>query len=166
MPSINLPLSRHAAPAAAFGWQWLPYTDATLLHILRDAILVIDRKITGFKPCDDAFTALPSGRTFAQVWADPSIWISYDPDRSGRKYGVTDRVNGREISITQYALRMGMWTTAATLVHELAHTNGAPGGRSHAAEGTLRTCLMKSLEDPAILGAIERASEFEGTADV
>src|SRR5664279_2091109 len=128
MPTINTPSSAHAGPATIAGWQWLPYTDATLLHTLRDAIHIISARINGNKPCDAAFKALPSGRTFAQVWADASIWVSYDPDNIGTKYGVTDRVGGSEISITRYALRMGRWTTAATLIHELAHTNGAPGG--------------------------------------
>jgi hypothetical protein len=163
MPNINTPSSAHAGPAGIAGWQWLPYTDATLLHTLRDAIRIIDTRINGYKPCDVAFKALPSGRTFAQVWSDPSIWVSYDPDHSGTKYGVTQRVGGREMSITRYALRMGRWTTAATLVHELAHTNGAPGGASHAAEATLSACLLNALEDKAILGAIIRASRAEGT---
>ena|SRR5664279_2341124 len=163
MPTINTPSSAHAGPATIAGWQWLPYTDATLLHTLRDAIHIISARINGNKPCDAAFKALPSGRTFAQVWADASIWVSYDPDNIGTKYGVTDRVGGSEISITRYALRMGRWTTAATLIHELAHTNGAPGGASHAAEATLSSCLLNALEDKAILGQIIRASNNNGT---
>jgi hypothetical protein len=158
MPSINAPGSGHHGPAASAGWQWLPYANAGWLTALRGAIHIIDTRIKGSKPCNAAFQALPSGKTFAQVWSDPPIWISYDPDQSGIKYGVTDRVGGREISITQYALRMGAWTTAATLIHELAHANGAPGGASRAAEATLSKCLLNALENKNILGAIERAS--------
>ena len=54
------------------------------------------------------------------------------------------------------------WTVAATLIHELAHTNGAPGGNSHAAEATLSQCLLRSLEVKTILGEIERARRFGG----
>ena len=158
MPSINTPSSHHAGPGPISGWQWLPYTDAVLLATLRQAISIIDRRINGYAPCDVAFRALPSGRSFAQVWRDPSIWISYDPDNHGHKFGVTNRVGGDEISITRFALRMGRWTTAATLVHELAHTNGAPGGNSHAAEGTLRNCLLQGLEDPTIVGTVQKVS--------
>lgn len=158
MPSINTPGSGHKGPAASAGWQWLPYTNAGWLAALRSAIHIIDTRIKGNKPCNVAFKALPSGKTFAQVWSDPTIWISHDPDQSGSKYGVTDRVGGREISITEYALRMGAWTTAATLIHELAHANGAPGGASHAAEATLSKCLLNALENKNILGAIQRAS--------
>jgi|SRR5450631_2798019 hypothetical protein len=163
MPSINTPASKHAGPAATMGWQWLPYTNATMLAALRRAIHIIDVRIKGSKPCNAAFKALPSGRTFAQVWSDPSIWINYDPDRIGHRFGVTHSLGGtHNISITQYALSMGEWTTAATLIHELAHTNGAPGGRSHAAEATLSKCLLNSLENKAILGAIQRASKHGG----
>jgi hypothetical protein len=160
MPKVNTPDSGHTGPDAVAGWQWLPYTDATYLHTLNRAIQIIDSRIKGYKPCNEAFKALPNGRTFAQVWADPFIWINYDPKNDGHNYGVTNRVSGSEVSITQFALRMGHWTTAATLVHELAHTNGAPGGASHAAEGTLSRCLLHALEDPNILGKIIRASRF------
>lgn len=166
MPSINTPGSGHAGPAATTGWQWLPYANAGWLSTLRRAIQIIDSRIKGSKPCNAAFQALPSGKTFAQVWSDPTIWISYDPDQSGRKYGVTNRVGGREISITQYALRMGAWTTAATLIHELAHANGAPGGASHAAEATLSACLLNALEDKTILGSIQRAARHGGVGVV
>lgn len=163
MPKINTLASNHVAPATVAGWQWLPYKDPNLLHTLKRAIHIIDARIKGYKPCEAAFKSLPSGRTFSQVWADPAIWVSYDPDSSGHKYGVTNKVNGREISITKYALRMGEWTTAATLIHELAHTDGAPGGASHAAEATLSSCLLHALEDKSILGMINRASRVHGT---
>jgi hypothetical protein len=161
MPSINIPGSGHTGPAMTAGWQWLPYTNAGWLTTLRRAIHIIDSRIKGNQPCNAAFRALPSGRTFAQVWADPTIWISFDPDRTG-KYGVTDRVGGKEISITEYSLMMGAWTVAATLIHELAHVNGAPGGASHAAEATLSRCLLHKLEDKTILGKLERARRFGG----
>ncbi|HMA71198.1 MAG TPA: hypothetical protein VKP67_06890 [Xanthobacteraceae bacterium] len=159
MPNINTPDSGHNAPDENSGWQWLPYTDATLLATLKHAIRIIDGRIKGFRPCDRAFRALPGGRSFTQVWTDPDVWISFDPKNNGRDFGVTNFVGGKEISVTKFALRMGHWTTAATLVHEMAHVNGAPGGDSHAAEGTLRSCLLSGLEDPNILGAIERVAD-------
>jgi hypothetical protein len=161
MPNINTPGANHAAPAPSGGWQWLPYTDQAMLHTITQAVRIIDQRIKGSQRCDAAFRALPGGRSFADVWSDPTIWVSYDPDNLGHKFGVTNRVSGTEISITRFALRMGRWTTAATLIHELAHTNGAPGGNSHAAEGTLRDCLLQGLEDPNIVGAIKRASRGE-----
>jgi hypothetical protein len=161
MPSINTTGSGHAAPAAIAGWQWLPYSNVGWLSTLRKAIHIIDTRIKGNQPCNAAFSALPSGRTFAHVWADPTIWISFDPDRTGR-YGATNRVGGKEITITEYALAMGVWTVAATLIHELAHTNGAPSGNSHAAEATLGKCLLRNLEINTILGKLEQSKRFGG----
>jgi hypothetical protein len=148
MPQINLPASSHAGPAAVAGSQWVPFTDANYLARLRHAIAVIDTRIRGYRPCDVAFRALPGGRSFAQVWADPAIWISYDPSGVDKNYATT---LGNDVSITQYSCRMGVWTIVATLIHELAHVNGA-GGATHDAEQTLRSCLMKAHHDPAIIG--------------
>ena len=158
MPNINTADSKHAAPGANSGWQWLPYADDALLITLRHAIRIIDHKINGYKPCNEAFKALPGGRTFAEVWKDPDVWISFDPKNNGRDFGATVTVGGKEVTITKYALRMGYWTTAATLVHELAHVNGADAS-GHAAEGTLRKCLLHKLEDPNIMGVIPKIAE-------
>lgn len=153
MPRVNIVDSGHAGPAAVYDWSWLPYTQARHLHTLREAFHIINTRITGHKACDAAYRTLAGGRSFAQVWADQSIWINYDPKNDGHNYGVTIFAGGKEVSITEYALRMGRWTTAATLIHELAHTNGADGV-SHDAEGTLRHCLLRGLEDPTIMGML------------
>jgi len=76
MPTINTPASAHAGPAATAGWQWLPYTDASLLAALRRAIHLIDIRIKGSKPCGTAFTqyALRMGEwtAAANSWANPT----------------------------------------------------------------------------------------------
>ena len=116
MPRVNNPTSGHVGPAPCdrhkYGgpWQWLPYTDLHLLHTLNQAIHIIDSRIKGHKPCNEAFKALPGKRTFAQCWADPSVWISYDPYNASHDYGAT--LDHREITITRFALRMGRWTVA------------------------------------------------------
>ena len=89
-----------------------------------------------------------------QVWNDPSIWISFDPDKTGTKWGVT--LGRKHISLTAYALAMGQWSAAATLVHELAHVNGA-GNNNTVAEDTLKHCLLKSLHDPNIIGSLMKS---------
>lgn len=155
MPRINTEGCGHAGPAPVAGWSWLPYTPARHLHTIRDAFHIIATRVVESKACDVAYRALPGGRSFAQVWADQNIWISYDPKNDGHNFGVTIRVGGGEVSISEYALRMGRWTVAATLIHELAHTNGADG-ISHDAEGTLRHCLLPGLEDPTIMGMLKR----------
>jgi hypothetical protein len=151
MPQINTPASGHVGPTPLpGGYEYLPYTNSKHLATLRAAINTINHRINGHARCDAAFKALPGGRTFAQIWGDMSVWINFDPSQAVGSYGAT---RGKNITITAYALAQGHWTTAATLVHELAHVNGAPG-TTHQAEGVLRHCLLANLENPSIIGQL------------
>lgn len=154
MPSINTPASGHVGPTPLpGGHRYQTYASETHLRTLRRAISIIESRITGHAPCNAAFTALPNGRTFAALWADPAVWINFDPLNNQGDFGAT---RGNEITITAFSLNMGRWTVAATLVHEMAHVNGAPGN-THAAEATLRSCLLSGLEDPTIIGVVPRS---------
>lgn len=152
MPKINTPTEGHVAPSPTSGWEWLPYADKGYLATLKATISIIDSKIKVYKPCNDAFKALPSGRNFKEVWNDATVWISFDSKRTGDRFGATI---GKDITISAYAIAMGKWTTAATLIHELAHINGASGYDSQA-EDTLLKCLLRDLHDPLIIGKIIR----------
>ena len=81
------------------------------------------------------------------MWHDPNIWISHS---HGPGYGVTDG-NNRDIGITDLALS-NTEIAAATLVHELAHTNLAPGPPSRLAELALRSCGFAAIYDETIVG--------------
>lgn len=150
MPRINVPGSHHTAPTPQDGYSWLPYTDNDYLSTLRRAMQIIQSRVTTHKPCNDAFRSLPGGRSFQQVWYDPDVWISFFPSRQEKNYGAT---LGKEITLSAYTLAMGRWTTTATLIHELAHVNGAGGGDTQA-EDTLKACLLRNLHDPAIIGSL------------
>jgi hypothetical protein len=150
MPQIQKPGSGHAGPAAVAGWQWLPFTDAAYLKAVNSAFNIINTRIKGHAPCNQAFQALPGGRTFAAIWSDPAVWVSYDPGGQAGRFGAT---LGNEVTISRYACRMGHWTLVATLVHELAHVDGAGGGNADA-EDTLKKCLMGAHYDPHIIGSV------------
>ena len=151
MPTINEPAAAHVAPVPNSGWEWHPFSDKHEVHVIKQAIWIIENRIRGFRPCNKAFQKLPGGRTFDDVWNDASVWISRDPGNQQGRFGAT---LGNEVTITRFSLRMGRWTTAATLVHELAHVNGA--GAGHEAEGTLLSCLLTNLHDASIMGAVEK----------
>jgi hypothetical protein len=156
MPKINTADSGHKGPdPLPGGHKYETYTNDVFIDTLKDAMRIIDHRITGYAPCNKAFRALLGGRTLAQVWMDDDVWINFDPTRRKGDYGAT---RGKDITITAYSLAMGRWTVAATLVHELAHVNGAPGD-THAAEATLRSCLLAGLEDPNIIGAILQSAK-------
>ena len=152
MPKIHTTQSTYSAPSPVAGWSWLPYADpSSQLTTLKSAISIIDTKIKSHLPCNNAFKALPLGKTFLQIWNDPTVWISLDPGNMKGRYGAT--LSKKHITLSAYTLNMGKWTTAATLVHELAHVGGALGTDSKA-EDTLLKCLLKSLHDPTIIGEL------------
>jgi len=158
MPRINVPGCGHVAPRRIRHWQWLQFTDPGYLAEVQSAFAIIDGRIRSHAPCNAAFKALPSGRTFADLWNDPNIWVSYDPDGRASKFGGR---SGNEITLSQYTCRMGRWTIVATLVHELAHVGGA-SGETQDAENTLKSCLMRAHYNPYVIGSLESTSRFGG----
>jgi hypothetical protein len=98
MPQLNLPGSGHVAPAAVAGWQWLPIPEANYKNRIQHAMHIITGRIQACSPCNAAFRALPGGRTFAQVWADPAVWIKL---RSGERRGpVRSNASQGDYSVT------------------------------------------------------------------
>lgn len=72
------------------------------------------------------FKTLPDGRSLSDLLSDSSIWVNYHPTMPF--FGETNQVSGKEIAISEKSFKIGRWTVLATLIHELAHTDGAPGG--------------------------------------
>ncbi len=153
MVSINTPASGHLGPPANSGFQWLAYPDAAKQHTLQQALDILDSRVKVHRPCNAAFARLPGRRTFREVLEDASVWISFDPQHGGDTFAAT---LVSEVTITAFSIAMGRWTTAAALVHELAHVNGAPGGNDHRAEHTLVHCMLSGLHDPNIVGQLQR----------
>lgn len=154
MPRINVSGSGHKTPPPTSGFRWLPFTDTSYVAAVQKAFVVIDARIRGYEPCNAAFMALPSGRSFADLWNDPNIWVSFDPDGRATTFGGT---LGNDITVSEYACRMGHWTLVATLVHELAHVGGVHE-KTNRAEATLKTCLMHAHYNPFIIGRLESAA--------
>jgi hypothetical protein len=154
MPTIHTPGDGHVAPAPLpDGTKWDPYSDAKIKATLEQALFILKHNIKGMRPCNACFSRLTGGRTFDQVFDDATIFISFDP--SGPNSGVTNAVGGKDITIGASEFRVGRWTVAATLVHELAHTNGAAGGASPDAENTLKCCGLSGLFRPGVVGENE-----------
>lgn len=158
---VNTAASGHTGPVKNGVAEWLSYQNAQLKQqkMLDRALNIIKSNIKGSRPCNQAFKALPNGRSFDDVLNDDSIWISYCPDNNN--YGFTNMVGGNEITICELAFRWGYWTVVGTLVHEMAHTNGADAS-THAAEGTLLTCGLAKVHDPTIIGTRETEPVYIG----
>lgn len=100
------------------------------------------------------FKTLPNGRSLGDLLADSSIWVNYHATMP--YFGETNMVGGKEIAISEKSFRIGRWTVLATLIHELAHTDGAPGGADQRAERALVECglgrrseLTTGVDDPS-----------------
>jgi hypothetical protein len=156
MAIINLSGSGHMPPATSGGITFTAYNSNTLKSqkkMLDDALWILRNNLKGYKPCNDCFTALPRGQTFDALMASNSIRISYSKNSFWSTFGgdIFALNIGNDISVTQFAFNRGVWSVAATLVHELAHVNGAPN-TTHQAEGTLLCCGMQKGHDPSING--------------
>jgi hypothetical protein len=90
------------------------------------------------------FRGLPNGRSLSDLLGDSSIWVNYAPVTLD--YGLTNWVGGKEIAIGPAAFRVGRWTVLATLIHELAHVNGAPLNTTAAERAVLACGLGKRSE--------------------
>jgi len=157
MPTIHVPGDGHITPLPlADGTRWDAYGDAKIKRTLEQALFILKHNIRGSRPCNQCFSALPGGRSFDDVFNDPTIFISFDP--SGLFSGTTDSVGGKEITIGVSEFRVGRWSVAATLVHELAHTNGAPLTTADA-ENTLNCCGLRGLFRPGAVGVTSQSTD-------
>jgi hypothetical protein len=152
MPTIHLPGDGHLTwLPLGDGTAWDSYVDKDALATLKAAIDLIRRQVKGLVPCNKCFSKLPGGRNFDEVFEDASIYVSFDG--GGPNSGVTNRAGGKEVTISARELRTGKWSVAATLIHELAHCNGA-SGTSIDAENTLNCCGFKKHFRPGAIGAL------------
>jgi hypothetical protein len=160
MPQINLAGGPHGDITLSQGTPdearfWGYPKKSRPLHLLQRAIFIIDHNI--FKKnthCNSYFKLLRadgSSRSFDDVWRDADIWISYEPRTALGWDGLTNAVDGKEITIGEDAFRTGnVWYVTGVLVHELAHTNGAGLKPSKAAAEALRYCGLAALYDGAV----------------
>ncbi|MGB8472831.1 MAG: RHS repeat-associated core domain-containing protein [Candidatus Acidiferrum sp.] len=109
-----------------------PSFNANCLPALQQALDIVRKIALTNKTCDCAYKTIPqgSGLSLSNFLDDPGIKISYAPDlpptrdRNGNISVVAANVNPfntHQIVIRAYSCRMGRWTLAADLVHELVH---------------------------------------------
>jgi hypothetical protein len=133
--TIQINLGDHVSSLAPL-FQAVPFRHQWVTTWARERA----KHIAATMPSADAyFRTLPFGRSLTQLLADRTIWINYAPDL-GPLVGGTDKLTHKEIGIAEASYRWGRWTVLATLIHELSHTNGAPGKGSKAAEEALLHC--------------------------
>jgi hypothetical protein len=140
MPGIQMNIGDHVSPHP--GFVAVPSINRDMVNWARQRAKRIANEIPS---ADIYFSTLPGGRTLKSLLNDSAIWINYDPAMGD--YGATSVAHPNETALGPRAFRIGRWTVLATLIHELAHVNGAPGGNDHRAEQALVNCgLGRSIE--------------------
>jgi len=132
---IQINIADHVSPHT--GWVFVPERWRDQLRWARSNAFRITREIPS---ANRYFKTLPNGRTLTDLLNDSTIWINHDPTSSD--WGATSIPHPTEMSIDSLSFRWGRWSVLATLVHELAHVNGAPGGNDKSAEEAVLHCGM------------------------
>jgi hypothetical protein len=142
MSSIQINIGDHVSPHA--GWVAVPNTHRGTVGWARTRAKAVAK---GMPSADRYFKTLPNGRTLTALLNDSSIWINFDP--AGTEFGANSVAHPNEIAIGTRSFRIGRWTVLATIIHELAHVNGAPGGTDRRAEEALLHCGLGKLSERA-----------------
>jgi hypothetical protein len=133
MMAIQMNVGDHTSPHA--GFVAVPTKLRGMVDWSRSRAKVIAKTMPG---ADRYFSTLPGGRSLTSLLNDSSIWINFDPSMT--EFGAQSVAHNNEIAIGPAAFRIGRWTVLATLIHELAHVDGAPGGTDRRAEEALLRC--------------------------
>ena len=136
---IQINIADHVSPQS--GWVFIPERWRDQLRWARTNAFRITREIPS---ANRYFKTLPNGRTLTELLNDSSIWLNHDA--TSPFYGQTSVAYPKEVSIDSLAFRMGRWSVLATLVHELAHVNGAPaltyrGNARHRSYSSVELCM-------------------------
>jgi hypothetical protein len=132
---IQINIGDHVSPHP--GWVEVPNKWREQLRWARSNAFRITRDIPA---ANKYFKTLPLGRSLTDLLNDGSIWLNHDP--TDPDWGATSIPHPTEVSINPLSFRWGRWSVLATLVHELAHVNGAPGGNDKRAEEAVLHCGM------------------------
>jgi len=137
--------------------------DQARLGLTQQAVNIIDNlnsRLDLQGPCNQYFRSLPRNRTFSQLWSNNNLFINFSPSTANGFFGATHS-NNVDVAVSQWALdNHHRWMIAATIVHEVAHTGGAPGGASHQAERAVDRCGFGNQYDPTILGSVRDLSRY------
>ena len=141
--TIQINIGDHISPHA--GFIAFPNAHRDTMRWARRRAIWIAQNIPS---ADVYFRNITGGaRSLTALLADRNIWTNYHATLAD--FGVTPGAAGfaTECAIGPSAFRIGRWTVLATLIHELAHCNGAPGGGSTVAEDALPHCGLGKLSE-------------------
>lgn len=151
--------------------QFLPYSRPTASSLigrggetaegqrirrLREAIHHINSRIRHHAAANRYFKRIPavsgaSAQSLDALLSGPDILICLDPTLTGPPLAAATPIGQRRISITAFGFSGSGRSVEATIIHELAHVNGA-SNTTRDAEDALRHSRMGDQFDPSAVG--------------
>ena len=131
------PIPRYRAfPKGSTKYSMLKWTRSKLFRMVKNN-----------PRCNTYFRSLPNGRSLTNLINDSRIWVNYDPTIPPPLTGETHVPTG-EIALPDLPFIKGRWVLLGTIIHELAHVNGAPitGGDTRAEEALYHCGLGTAKE--------------------
>lgn len=145
---IQINIGDHSSPVARY--IAVPSSKRSTLNWARTKAKAI---AAGNPKANTYFKKLPDGRSLSQLLNDSSIWVNYCPTLT--LFGEA-QISGKELAIGPKAFTKGKWMVLGTLIHELAHIDGAPTGSDIQAEEALYHCglgteaeWLDGIDDPS-----------------
>lgn len=138
-----------------------PFTDGNYVKILGDALLFIEnttiKDANVLRKCNAWYEIMSRDRgifktmlSFERTWKDPATLICFWPNPTGYASAMTYK-NFITLSERNFLAKNPVETTAATLMHELAHTAGAAHDTKDAEE-SLAFCGFSQWQTPGLVG--------------
>ena len=131
----------HSSPV----WKYKSFNSAQYSQ-LKWARNKLFKMVRNNPSCNGYFRKLPNGRSLTEMINDSNIWVNYGPTIAPL-HGEIHQPTG-EIAIGDRAFKMGRWMVLATIIHELAHHNGAPiTGGDTSAEDAVYHCGLGTAKE-------------------
>jgi len=127
---IQMNIGDHAGSENGVPFTPIPARDRGQVAWARTKAFWITRNIPR---ANSYFRSLPLGRSLTDLLNDGTIWINFDPTLGNGGFGFT--FSNSDIWLGPFPFRIGRWTVLATIIHELAHIDGAIGGAACDAGG-------------------------------
>lgn len=132
--------------------------DKTRLATITKAVKRVDDLETQsnvYDSCNLYFQKLPRGMSLRDLWRGNDVFVNFWPTNERETFGATHRGH-KDIAVSAWCLdTQSCSMIAATIIHEMAHIAGAPGGDSHMAERAVLKCGFEAEYDPELVGSLE-----------
>ncbi len=133
----------HISPIGHYGAFSTGTTKYSMLKWTRRKLF---KMVKNNPACDVYFRTLSGGKSLTNLINDSGIWVNHAPSVAPLTGEI--HVPTREIGLSDIPFNKGRWVLLGTIIHELAHANGAPiTGGDTSAEDALYPCGLGTSDE-------------------